>query len=204
MPYGHICASISSSFRLLVNSSFWQVVAYTKAQFQRFREVSPWGRADKFSFLFLPSKSSVYFLGVFPILPCFVALAFPFFLLLLQPCTSQRSQRASPLFGPPLYASIIYPLRYLTFRYFLPYIDLINYVWKPPFQHAPYFILPFLIYFSYLSLFVLSGCIPSSVLNTVLLVVPAFLRSFLSCCHLYCFQLFYELLIPFPYISCIF
>ena len=51
------------------------------------------------------------------------------------------------------------------------------------------------------------GPLLESVLNTVLYSsYLSILRSaftFFSCCHLYCFQLLYQLRVPFPYFSCI-
>ena len=54
------------------------------------------------------------------------------------------------------------------------------------------------------SLFVVTGYIPSSALNTVLLVVfehPSIFLAAVICTV--CFQVFYELRVPFPYFSCI-
>ena len=189
LPHGHICASISSCSRLLLVylvplSSFRQVqVTYTKAQFRRFREVHWPVKIRFFSFLFLPSIPCIS-PSAFLIPPCFVALAFPFFLslLLLLPCTFQTSRRTSPFLGFPLHPSILfnYAIPHFSsspFRYFLPYSSINYYCWQPLFGLflTLYCHFNFLVY-----LFVLSGCITSSVLNTVLLVVPMHLRICLA------------------------
>ena len=99
----HICASTSSSSsssRLLVYlvplSFVWQVQKpCTKSQFQRFRQVL-WAVQIRFhSHPF--TYSPVYIVRVSPISPCFLALAFPFFLSFLLPlsCTSQTSLQTS-------------------------------------------------------------------------------------------------------------
>ena len=144
---------------------------------------SPLGLANTFSFIFLASIPRIS-PSVFLILPCFVALAFPFFLsfLLILPCTTQTSRRTSPLLGFPLYPSILSQLRYPT-------------LWRPfvTFSHTALSTMAGNLFFAYsllsiavstflISQFVWSECVPSSALTTVLLliVVLEHLRIFLA------------------------
>ena len=123
----------------------------------------------------------VYLSSVFPISRRFFWLAFPFFLAFLVrlSCTSESYLRTSVLLGSPLYPSILFRLRYATSHLILiparPFATFSHTAlpptrcgWQPLFWHVTlYCHFPT---FSCLC-FVLSGYVPSSAFNTVLVVV---------------------------------
>ena len=181
MPHRHISASTSSSSQLLV---YLFLLSGRPRSPTRNRSFSIFAKSIgpcKYVFIPIPSLNPLISRSVFPSLPYSLALAFPFFLyfLLPLPFSSETSRRTSTLLSVPLDPSILSQLRYLTIFqlslcYSLPNSP-IKYDWQPLFWHVPYLILPFQLV---MSLFVLSGYMPSSALNTVLLVVLGHPRFF--------------------------
>ena len=197
-------------------SSFWQVqVPHPKWQFQRFR-VAHWAKKIRgHPYPGISYVNRLYTLKCsYPLSHYFLALVIPFFLsfILLLSRTPQASLLDSiSSWLPPvsLHTFLDYAIpRYSSslLRCVLPHSP-ISYAWQPLFWHAPYFLV--VSTFSRV-LLVLSGYIPSCALaisiSSVLLVAlehPT-RRTFLAAVDMYCFQLFYQLCVPFPYFSCIF
>ena len=138
-------------------------------------------------------------MSVYPISPCSLALAFPFLLLfiLLLSCTRQTFLRTLPLLGlpnPSIFLDYVIPsYPSSTFCCFLPYSP-ISYGWR-------------LLFLAYSSLYIAistfsrfylfsSGYIPTSSLNTVLLVVLEHPSIFLAAVICTVFQLFSNFAFP--------
>ena len=141
--------------------------------------------------------------------PYLLALALPRLLsfLLRLSCIPETSLRTSCLLGflLTLFHSFSTTPPHLTPA--RPSVTLLPYSSMSYIAGNLFFGMPLTLYchFNFLTaLFVSSGYILNSVLNAVLLVVLGHATCFFSCCHLYCFQLFYELRAPFPQFSCIF
>ena len=126
VPHGHT-ASTSSSL-LLVNILFLvgpgPLHEIAVSAFSR----SPLGRADTFSFQYLPSTPRIS-LTASPLSPYFLALAFPFLLLflLLLSCTGQTSLKTVPPLGLPLNPSI-FQILWTTLSHHIPARPFMDYV----------------------------------------------------------------------------
>ena len=170
---------------------------------------SPLGRANTFSFLFLlltPRKS----------LKC--SSSFTLFLrvrsLSLVSVLSFPSVLYSPNFSMNSISSWFPPISFHTFSttlsHLIPALALLSRWSIQPYllSLATFFAACCLLYvaistFSRL-LLVSSGYIPSPALNTVLPVVLEHPNTFLAAANVYCFQLFYQPRVPFPYLPCMF
>ena len=157
---------------------------------------SPLGRADTFLFQFLLSTPRIS-LSDSPLSLFFLVLAFPFYYLFyicLVPAKLRYRQYQVPLLGSPLHPSIF--LDYVIPSYSSsPYCHFLSYSIINNGCHlfsGVFFTLYF--HFNFLtSLFVLSGYIPSSAPNTVLLVIlehPSIFLAAVICTVSSCFTNF--------------
>ena len=145
MQHGHMCASTSSSSRLLVylfllsgrSRSLHEIAV---SAFPR----SPLGRADTFSFQYLPQTPCIS-PSVSPFSPYLLALAVPFLLsfLLRLSCTHQTYLKIVPLLGLPLNPSlfsrlghlILFQLALLSFSPIQPYQPWLPWLTTPFLTH---------------------------------------------------------------------
>ena len=181
LPHGHICASNSSSCRLLVYLFLFSGRSRSLTRKRSFNVFAKSIDPCKYVFIIpiLPSIPRMS-LRVLPIPPCFLALVFLFFLsfllqyFCLEPLKLPGGHHlflVSPYIMSNFLNYAIPPYSSSLFCCFLPAPSTMAGILFSGLFLTLYYHFDFLIY-----IFVLSGCIPSSALNTALLVVLEHLR----------------------------